>query len=93
LCVQTGEACARKITEIMVCKSVRCTWLLRQCLENRRFRKWRPHLQGKSALDAFIGERNQLMLKDVVSNLLCSLRPRHVSASKCHPQGVTCSFP
>jgi hypothetical protein len=37
-------------------------------------------------------KENQLMLKGVVSNLLCSLHPRHLSASKCHPQGVTCSF-
>jgi hypothetical protein len=36
-----------------------------------------------------IGEGNQLMLKSVVSNLLCSLNPRHVSAFKCHPQQMT----
>jgi hypothetical protein len=35
----------------------------------------------------WIGERNQLMLKGVVSSLLCSLNPRHVSASKCHSSG------
>jgi hypothetical protein len=37
-------------------------------------------------------KENQLLLKGVVCNLLCSLNPRHVSASKCHPQGVSCSF-
>jgi hypothetical protein len=51
----------------------------------------RNKLMLKGVVSNF-GERNKLMLKGVVSNLLCLLNPRHVSASKCHPQEVTCSF-
>ena len=35
---------------------------------------------------------NQQMLKGVVRNFIVLIKlPRHVSASKCHPQGLTCS--
>jgi hypothetical protein len=37
-------------------------------------------------------KENQPILKGVASNLLCSLNPRYVSASKCHLQGVFCYF-